>query len=104
MSSVPRPRAPRQQRLAGLGVGLGVLVLVAAPAGFTAFTAMGVGPCSMRDPVTGREIGVGTPSFRPTDGAAGCAFAGGRPGSGDSRVGGHGQGRERHLRLPREAP
>ena len=31
-------------------------------------------------------MGVGTPSFRPTYGAAGFAFEGGRPGSGDSRA------------------
>lgn len=37
---VPTPRASGKRRLAGLAVGLGVLALVAVPAGFTAFAAL----------------------------------------------------------------
>jgi hypothetical protein len=40
VQSVPTPRASGNRPLAGLGVGLGVLALVAAPAGFTAFLAL----------------------------------------------------------------
>jgi len=37
---VPAPRASGKRRLAGLAVGLGVLALVAVPAGFIAFAAL----------------------------------------------------------------
>jgi hypothetical protein len=40
VQGVPTARASGKRRLAGIAVGLGVLALVAVPAGFTAFAAL----------------------------------------------------------------